>query len=94
MDAISLIRSMRPGDELAIVIERSRDEQQIVAMLENQPNVQTARRTDVNVERTTVEQPANVEVDVDRRDADGRLIDRNRSGDGTRGRGLLPGRRN
>jgi hypothetical protein len=63
-------------------------------MLEQQPNVQTARRTDVNVERTTVEQPANVQIEVDSRDNDARLIDRNRSGDGNRGRGLLPGRRN
>jgi S1-C subfamily serine protease len=96
-DAISLIRSMRPGQELEILVQRGQSEGQMVAVLDVQPSVRTATRgVDVRVERETMptDQKANVQVDVNTRDSDGRLLDRDRSYDGNRDRPLLPRLRN
>jgi S1-C subfamily serine protease len=94
-EVITMIRSMRPGDELEIVVERARAERQMLAVLDAPPNVRTATRPDVRVERETtiVQPPAQVEVDADDRDERGRLLDRDGDADG-RDRRLLPRLRN
>ncbi len=94
-DAIKVIRSMRPGDELEVVVERSRNEEQMVAVLDTQPNASTTtRRTDVNGERAEVDQSTDLEVDVNGVGRNDRGLDRDRSNNGQRDRALLPGRRN
>jgi hypothetical protein len=84
---------MRPGDELEIVVERSRNEEQLTATLDAKRDLRTAtRRTDVNVERTNVDQyDGQVEV---YREGDNRGRVRDRSNDGRGERALLPGTRN
>jgi hypothetical protein len=67
-EVITLVRQMRPGDELAIVIERARAENEVVAILDAAPNVRTATRP----------------PGVDDGSQDGRLLDRERSIDGNR----------
>ena len=92
-DAISVIRSMRPGDELQIAIDRGRNQQQLAAVLGAQPDVRTAtRQTDIDVDPQIA--PAGVDVDVNRRDNSGRLLDRDRNNDGIETGGLLPRERN
>ena len=92
-DVIQLVGAMRPGDELEIVVERSRNEEQLTATLDAKRDLRTAtRRTDVNVERTNVDQyDGQVEV---YREGDNRGRVRDRSNDGRGERALLPGRRN
>jgi membrane-associated protease RseP (regulator of RpoE activity) len=97
--AISVIRSMQPGQELEIIVDRARSEQQIVAVLDAQPAVRTATRPsdDVIIDRQTV--PAGVDVEINRENSNRatgnrRLLDRSRSEDGFGNRRLLPGRRN
>jgi hypothetical protein len=93
-DAISAVRSMRPGDKLEIIFERARTEREALAMLDAQPNVRTANRPgDVRVEQqyTPGDQPDDVRIDVNRRN------DYDRSRDGRYeegGRRLLPRLRN
>jgi hypothetical protein len=98
-EAISMIRSMQPGQELEIIFDRARSEQQIVAVLDAQPAVRTATRPsdDVIIDRQTV--PAGVDVEINRENSNRatgnrRLLDRSRSEDGFGNRRLLPGRRN
>jgi len=94
-DAIAIIRAMRPGDELEIIVERARTERQVVALLDTPPSVRTAGRPDVQVERRPIIQPpARVQFDLDRRYEDGRLRERDRDYDDGRGRPLLPRLRN
>jgi len=89
-EAITIIRSLRPGDELRIVAERARNEEQFVAVLDSQPNQNTvAKPIDLEVNR---EGPANVEIEVER-EPNRLLLDRDRNNDGSRDRAILPGRR-
>jgi membrane-associated protease RseP (regulator of RpoE activity) len=95
-DAIAMIRAMRPGDKLEIIVERARAERQIVAMLDSPPSVRTAARPDVQVERQTIttDQPADVRIDVNRQNYDDRRPNRERDYDRNRGRLRLPRSRN
>jgi hypothetical protein len=93
-DAISLVRSMRPGDQLEIIFERARTEREAIAMLDSQPGVRTATRPgDVRVEQQYVpnDGSGDTRIDVNRRD------DYNRTRDGRYdegGRRILPRLRN
>jgi type II secretory pathway component PulC len=94
-DAIAMIRAMRPGDELEIIVERARAERQIVAMLDAPPSARTAARPEVQIERRTItEQPADVRIDVNRQYYNDRGSDRERDYDNNRGRSRLPRLRN
>jgi hypothetical protein len=95
-DAIAIIRAMRPGDELEIIVERARTERQVVALLDTPPSVRTAGRPDVQVERRTIIQQPTQWQDryEDGRYDDGRLRERDRNYDDGRGRPLLPRLRN
>ena len=96
-DAISMIRGMRPGDELEIIVERARGERQIVAMLDAAPNVRTAGRQDVQIERRTQSDGDYRYEDgryEDNRYQDDRLRDRDRNYDDSRDRTRLPRLRN
>jgi hypothetical protein len=86
---------MQPGQELEIIVDRARNEQQIVAVLDAQPNVRTATRPgDVFIDRQTV--PAGANVEVYRENTSRGAFDRDRdvNRDGYRDRRFLPGRRN
>jgi membrane-associated protease RseP (regulator of RpoE activity) len=86
-DVVSTIRQMKPGDELSIIIERARGENQVVATLDERPNVRTAARPDsqqYDRQTITTEDSSQNEVQVE---------DRDRSSDGSRGR-ILPRLRN
>jgi hypothetical protein len=85
-DAIDLVRSMRPGDQLDIVFVRGRSEAETQAVLDARP-VRTARVQERGI--LVQPRPAEVEIDVDDRDNDRRLFDRDRDDDGERDRGLL-----
>jgi C-terminal processing protease CtpA/Prc len=94
-EAISVVRQMRPGDELPIVIERARGENEVVAILDQRPNVRTATRPGsqpYDRQTITTEEPVQGEVQVEQRD-DGQLLDQDRNSDGSRGR-ILPRLRN
>jgi C-terminal processing protease CtpA/Prc len=95
-EVISIVRAMRPGDQLDIAVERSRNERQMVAVLDAPPNVRTAvRPTDRNVERTSgTYPPDDVRIDVNRTREDDRFDDRDSDNDRSRSRGLLPRFRN
>ena len=94
-DAIAMIRALRPGDELEIIVERARAERQIVAMLDAPPSVRTAGRPEVQIERRTItDQPADVRIDVNRQYYNERGSDRDRDYDNNRGRSRLPRLRN
>jgi S1-C subfamily serine protease len=101
MDVIAAVREMRPGEELQLIVERARAEREMLAVLDAKPNVRTAGRPDVRVEReTTIVQPrTGVDApyddryrDDDRYREDDRLLDRDRNYDGNRR--LLPRLRN
>jgi membrane-associated protease RseP (regulator of RpoE activity) len=95
-EAISMVRQMRPGDELPIVIERARGENEVVAILDQRPNVRTAARPESQQygrQGIVTDESAQVEVQVEDRDQNGGLLNRNRNSDGSR-RGLLPRSRN
>jgi C-terminal processing protease CtpA/Prc len=90
-EAISVVRQMRPGDELPIVIERARGENEVVATLDQRPNVRTAARPDsqqYDRQAITTDDSSRTEVQVEDRE-DGRLLDGDRNSDGSRGR-ILP----
>jgi hypothetical protein len=93
-DVITTIRGMRPGEELQLIVERSRAEREMLAVLDAQPNVRTAGRPDVRVEReTTIVQPAApADRQFDNRYRDDRGLDRDRDYDGNRR--ILPRLRN
>jgi hypothetical protein len=95
-EAIAMVRQMRPGDELPIVIERARGENEVVAILDQRPNVRTAARPESQQygrQGIVTDESAQVEVQVEDRDQNGGLLNRNRNSDGSR-RGLLPRSRN
>ena len=83
-DAISIIRSMQPGERLDIIFERGRSERQTEAVLAGQPRgpVRTATRdSEIYVEErqaAPVQQPEDRRIIINRRDNDRRLRDRNR----------------
>jgi S1-C subfamily serine protease len=91
-EAISIVRAMRPGDELEMIVERARAERQMVALLDAPPTVRTAARPPVQMERRTIiaNPPADVRLDTDGRNYDDRSRDRDRDYDNDRGRRLLP----
>jgi S1-C subfamily serine protease len=92
-EVISMIRSMRPGQEVDIVIRRGQSDTQVFAVLGAQANVRTATRpSDIHVEHHTVpaDQPAGVQIELNRRGNNGRLLERDRNSDGNPGRPLLP----
>jgi membrane-associated protease RseP (regulator of RpoE activity) len=98
-DAISMIRAMRPGEELHIVVERARQPAELVAVLDAQPNVRTATRPEnVYRERQTVpnqygagsQDGTGTQYDSEPDARDRRLLDRDRNADGSRDRGILP----
>jgi C-terminal processing protease CtpA/Prc len=94
-EAVSVVRQMRPGDELPIVIERARSENEVVAILDQRPNVRTAARPDsqqYDRQTITTEQSIQGDVQVDQRE-DGRILERERNSDDSRGR-ILPRLRN
>jgi C-terminal processing protease CtpA/Prc len=94
-EAISVVRQMRPGDELPIVIERARGENEVVAILDQRPNVRTAARPDsqqYDRQTITTEESIQGDVQVDQRE-DGRILERDRNSDDSRGR-VLPRLRN
>ena len=83
-DAISVIRSMQPGERLDILLKRGRSERQTEAVLAGQPPVpvRTATRdSEIYVEErqaAPVQQPEDRRIIINRRDNDRRLRDRNR----------------
>jgi C-terminal processing protease CtpA/Prc len=81
-DAISIIRSMRPGERLDIFLERGRSERQTEAVLAGQPGrpVRTAARdTDVYIERQVVPaQPPPQPIIIERDDDDRGIFNRDR----------------
>jgi hypothetical protein len=89
-DAIDIVRSMRPGDQLDIVFVRGRSEAETQAVLDARP-VRTARYEERGI--IAQPQPAEIEVEVEDRDYDRdndrRLFNRDRDDDGQRDRGLL-----
>jgi predicted metalloprotease with PDZ domain len=93
-DAISIVRGMRPGEELQIIFERARTEREALALLDAKPGVRTATRPgDVRVEQQYVpnDGSGDTRIDVNRRD------DYNRTRDGRYdegGRRILPRLRN
>ncbi len=93
-EVISMIRAMRPGQEVDIVIRRGQSDTQVFAVLGAQANVRTATRpSDVHVEHHTVpaDQPAGVQIELNRRgNSNGRILDRDRNRDGNPDRPLLP----
>jgi hypothetical protein len=91
-EVISMIRSMRPGQEVDIVIRRGQSDTQVFAVLGAQANVRTATRpTDIHVEHHALpsDQPADVQIELNRR-GNGGLQQRDRSNDDNRDRPLLP----
>jgi membrane-associated protease RseP (regulator of RpoE activity) len=89
-DAIGMVRTMRPGDELEIVFERARIEREAVAMLGSQPGVRTATGADAQYERRIQivtpqqRQQQRDRVEDDDRDENSRFFNRYR-GDGRGG---------
>jgi type II secretory pathway component PulC len=94
-EVISMIRRMQPGQEIDIIVGRGQSEAQLSAILGASANIRTAtRQADANVyvEQAPADERADIEIDVNRRNNNGRIIDRNN--DGVIDRPLLPRLRN
>jgi membrane-associated protease RseP (regulator of RpoE activity) len=91
-EVISMIRRMRPGQEVDIVLARGQSEMQVFAVLDAQANVRTATRPGhVHVyEPVPADQRIGVDVDVNQGRDSTRLLDRDRNNDGIRDGRLLP----